>query len=99
MYFGWKVFPPYFAPIYAVKVLSLLQFNVKQFPVDTIRKDGNRFVNTIVKYVLECTLLDYGYGERDTMLRISVFFILFGTEHADIAVTLRVALQVHGSFR
>jgi len=33
------------------------------------------------------------------MLRISVFFILFGTERADIAVTLRVALQVHGSFR
>ena len=33
------------------------------------------------------------------MLRIGVFFILFGIEHADIAVTLRVVLQVRGSFR
>jgi len=33
-------------------------------------------------------LPDYGYRECDTMLRIGVFFILFGNEHADLAVNI-----------
>jgi len=56
-----KDLSPYFALIYATNITSPLQFNVHQFPMDTIRTDGNRFANTIVKYVQEFTLPDYGY--------------------------------------
>ena len=42
-------------------IYDISSLRVKQLPVDTIRTDGNRFTNAIVKYVQECTLPDYGY--------------------------------------
>jgi len=59
--FRLKELSPYFALIYAINIPSPLHSNITQFPVDTIRTDGNRFGNAIVKYVQECTLPDHGY--------------------------------------